>query len=57
MILGCTARARALLDVGAVADLEAHDDDWYPNLLWFDRRKCLLLVHAGTLSRCSSPTW
>jgi hypothetical protein len=25
------------------------DDDWYLNLLWLDRRKCLLLTHAGTL--------
>jgi hypothetical protein len=24
-------------------------EDWYGNLLWFDRRKCLLLTHAGTL--------
>ena len=24
-------------------------DDWYANLLWFGRRKCLLVVHAGTL--------
>jgi hypothetical protein len=23
--------------------------NWYGNLLWFDRRKCLLLTHAGTL--------
>ncbi len=23
--------------------------DWYANLLWFDRRKCLLLTHVGTL--------
>ncbi len=25
------------------------DNDWYLNLLWIDRRKCLLLTHAGTL--------
>jgi hypothetical protein len=25
------------------------DADWYANLLWMDRRKCLLLAHAGTL--------
>lgn len=24
-------------------------DDWYANLLWIDRRKCLLLAHADTL--------
>ncbi len=31
------------------ADLEPRDGDWYLNLLWFDRRKCLLLAHVGTL--------
>ena len=25
------------------------DDEWYLNVLWFDRRKCLLLVHAEML--------
>jgi hypothetical protein len=25
------------------------DDDWYLNLLWIDRQKCLLLTHASTL--------
>ena len=25
------------------------DDDWYVNLLWFDRQKCFLFTHAGTL--------
>jgi hypothetical protein len=24
-------------------------EDWYANLLWFDRRKCLLLTHSATL--------
>jgi hypothetical protein len=23
--------------------------DWYANLLWIERRKCLLVTHAGTL--------
>jgi hypothetical protein len=27
----------------------ARHRDWYASLLWFDRRKCLLLTHAGTL--------
>jgi hypothetical protein len=30
-------------------DLPATDEDWYANLLWLDRQKCLLLTHAGTL--------
>jgi hypothetical protein len=25
------------------------DQDWYANLLWVDRRKCLLSMHSGTL--------
>jgi hypothetical protein len=24
-------------------------EDWYANLLWFDRRKCLLITHSATL--------
>jgi hypothetical protein len=34
-----------------VADLAPAPDpeDWYANLLWFDRRKCLLLTHLATL--------
>jgi len=33
----------------ALADVPATDDDWYANLLWVQRRKCLLLMHTGTL--------
>ena len=32
-----------------LADVPVSEDDWYANLLWFNRRKCLLLTHAGTL--------
>lgn len=32
-----------------VKDPPPSDEDWYLNLLWLDRRKCLLLTHAGTL--------
>ena len=35
---------RALL-----TELPPSDDDWYLNLLWLDRRKCLLLTHSETL--------
>jgi hypothetical protein len=49
MIVRCTAKARALLGARQLADPEPSDDDWYLNLLWFDRRKCLLLAHVGTL--------
>lgn len=49
MIVRCTAKARTLLGVRELAEVEPSDDDWYLNLLWFDRRKCLLLAHVGTL--------
>jgi hypothetical protein len=32
-----------------LTELPAAEDDWYLNLLWLDRQKCLLLTHAGTL--------
>ena len=32
-----------------LTELPPNDDDWYVNLLWLDRQKCLLLTHAGTL--------
>lgn len=51
MIVRCTRR---LLDLLGGRDLVTAaatptDDDWYANLLWIDRKKCLLLTHAGTL--------
>ena len=51
MILRCTRRLLNLLDneVALLADLPTTEDDWYANLLWLDRRKCLLLTHAETL--------
>lgn len=50
MILRCTAKMLTLLGVRATAlpDLPPSADDWYLNLLWIERRKCLLLTHAGT---------
>ncbi len=38
-----------------LGDLPATDEDWYANLLWIDRRKCLLLMHAGTLFPVFAP--
>jgi hypothetical protein len=51
MTLRCTKKVLALLKVSAreLADPPPSDDDWYMNLLWLDRRKCLLLTHVGTL--------
>ncbi len=51
MIVRCTKKMLDLLGggSGSVGEFPATDDDWYLDLIWFDRRKCLLLVHAGTL--------
>lgn len=55
MILRCTKK---LLDVIRSDELlapEPDDDDWYANLLVIDRRKYLLLTHAGTLFTIFEP--
>jgi hypothetical protein len=51
MILRCTVKTLRLLglEVAAASQPAANEDDWYLNLLWVDRRKCLILTHAGTL--------
>jgi hypothetical protein len=35
--------------IAALRQPEPSDDDWYANLLWVERQKCLLFTHAGTL--------
>lgn len=49
VILRCTAKLLALLDLRPVADVDPDDEDIYANLLWIERRKCLLLTHAATM--------
>lgn len=51
MLLRCTRKVLEQLDRLSITVTEAPatDDDWYLNLLWVDRKKCLLLTHAGTL--------
>lgn len=49
MIVRCTARLLKLLTPTELAEAPPAPDDWYANLIWIDRRKCLLLVHADTL--------
>ena len=49
MILRCTAKVLTLLRVSEPAIGDACDQDWYANLIWIERRKCLLVTHAGTL--------
>src|ERR1700756_1614917 len=48
-MLRCTGKVLALLRVSTPAVGEASDRDWYAHLAWVDRRKCLLVTHAGTL--------
>ncbi len=51
MVVRCTAKLLNLLGKRSLRLVEAppSSDDWYANLLWLDRRKCLLITHAGTL--------
>jgi hypothetical protein len=51
VVVRCTSKLLDLLGRRSVRLVEARpsDDDWYANLLWLDRRKCLLATHAGTL--------
>ncbi len=51
VILRCTKKLLAVLGAGHAAEPGPAPDsaDWYANLLWFDRRKCLLLTHTATL--------
>ena len=51
MVVRCTRRLLDQLGGRALTltDLPPTDEDWYANLLWLDRKKCLLLTHAGTL--------
>lgn len=51
VIVRGTAKALALLGrrPGELVDIPVGNDDWYLNLLWFERRKCLLASHAETM--------
>jgi hypothetical protein len=51
VILRCTKKLLAVLGASRAAEPGPAADagDWYASLLWFDRRKCLLLTHAATL--------
>jgi len=51
VILRCTAKLLSLLrsTKASVAAPPSAATDWYANLLWFERRKCLLVTHSGTL--------
>jgi hypothetical protein len=51
VIVRCTKKLLDLLGDRSVTlgELPSRDEDWYLDLLWIDRRKCLLLTHTGTL--------
>jgi hypothetical protein len=53
MNLRCTAKLLQLLNPEeARSSKEAvppREQDWYGNVVWIERRKCLLLTHAATL--------
>ena len=51
MVVRCTKKMLDLLGGRSLtlSELPPTDDDWYLNLLWIDRQKCLLLTHTGTL--------
>ena len=49
--LRCTSRLLALMGTKPswVENPPPSDHDWYANMFWLDRKKCLLLTHSGTL--------
>jgi hypothetical protein len=51
VILRCTKKLLAIIKPPPGADpaLGPSPQDWYANLLWLDRPKCLLLTHSATL--------
>jgi hypothetical protein len=57
VILRCTKKLVDVVGPKRIAEPAPAPDveDWYGNLLWFERRKCLLLTHAGTLFTIFEP--
>ena len=50
MVVRCTKKMLDLLGREVTLSNPApSDDDWYLNVLWIERQKCLLLTHSGTL--------
>jgi hypothetical protein len=51
VVLRCTAKVLNLLGTRRkdMATVEHTEEDWYANLLWLERQKCLLLAHARTM--------
>lgn len=57
MILRCTKKLLGTIGPKLAADPAPAPDpeDWYANLLWSERRKCLLLTHSATLFTIFEP--
>ncbi len=51
MVVRCTKKMLDLLGGRSItlSKPPPNEDDWYLNLLWIARQKCILLTHAGTL--------
>jgi hypothetical protein len=50
VILRCTKKLLTVMGVPVAEPAPGPGpEDWYANLLWFERRKCLLLTHSATL--------
>jgi len=51
VVVRCTKKILDLLGGRSVTlnELPPTEEDWYLNLVWIERQKCLLLTHAGTL--------
>ena len=56
MILRCTKKLLTAMGVPVAQPAPMPGpEDWYANLLWFERRKCLLLTHSATLFTIFEP--
>jgi hypothetical protein len=51
VVLRCTAKVLNFLGARPkdLSTVEHTEEDWYVNLFWLERQKCLLLAHARTL--------
>jgi len=50
VVVRCTKKVLDLLGRSVtLTEPPPSKDDWYLNLLWIERKKCLLLTHSGTL--------